>query len=59
MSDSEKVNLALLDRYSEYKHVNMPQSDPFICWGIFFAMTCFHPDKSSSACFLALCSLRK
>ena len=59
MLDWEKVNFALLERYSANLQVNIPQSDPFICWGIFLAMTCFHPDKSSSASFLVLCSSRR
>ena len=56
MSDWPKVNLALLLRYSANLQVNIPQSDPFICCGIFFAIICFHSLMSRSDPFLAECS---
>ena len=56
MFDWEKVNLALLEQYSANLQVNIPQSDPFICWGIFFAIICFQPDMSRSDPFFVLCS---
>ena len=56
MSDWLNENLALQLRYSANLQVNIPQSDPFICCGIFLTIRCFHSFGSSSEPFLAECS---
>ena len=35
------VMLAPLERYSANLHVNIPQSDPFICWGMLLTVSCW------------------